>query len=133
MLLLLMASLPLRAQNPANTIVANLPNPTIIVNNRDEAAKQIGNIVTIKGKYAAFTLPNIKGMKRCAKIILADNSQILLETGKKAKRKKSEYKKMMGKEVSINGKMGEKIPLNLKGAPRLIGGFVLREVNIQMP
>lgn len=118
------------------TSVDHVVRPSVAVldtvSNRDEAVRQVGKVAVVKGKYAAFTLPNIKGMNRCAKIILSDNSQVLLETGKKIKRKKSEYKKMMSKNVSVTGKMSEKIPLDFKGAPRIVGGLVVRNVKVSL-
>ncbi len=113
-----------------NTALTATPLATI--SNRDEASKQVGNVAIIKGKYAAFSLKNVKGMKRYAKIVLSDNSQIIVETGKKAKRKKAEYKKMLDKEVNVTGKIAEKVPLDIKGAPRLIGGFVVREAKVSV-
>ena len=131
---ILAATLSLAAIAQTTAAIATKTQPELpTVSNRDEASKQIGNTVAVKGKYAAFVLPNMKGMKRCAKIILSDNSQILLETGKKAQRKKSEYKKMMGKEVTLNGKLYEKVPLDFKNTPRLVGGLVLRDIKIKSP
>lgn len=121
---------PLWAAAQTNNATTPAATPLATISNRDEANKQVGNVVLIKGKYAAFSLKNVKAMKRCAKIVLSDNSQVILETGKKAKRKKGEYKKMLGKEVSVSGKILEKIPLDIKGAPRVVGSLVVRDAKI---
>lgn len=116
-------SMPLLAQN------ATVAPPSYI-ENKDEIKRQVGRTITVKGKYTPLDI-KVPGYARRAKLMLSDNSGIIIDTGNNSKRKKKETKKWKGKEVLISGKVVENARLSdNKALKPLVAALCLKDVKI---
>ncbi len=114
------------AQNSENKATVELP----LVTSKDEAKTKIGKKVTVKGRFEAFKIDKMPKIGNRAKIVLSDNSALLLETGKKGLRKKCKMKKYVGKDVELTGTLIENARILEAGAsPIVIVALALKDVS----
>lgn len=115
------------AQNNA-TATATADTPPM-VGSKDEAKTKIGKKVSVTGRFEAFKVEKLPVGNR-AKVVLSDNSALILETGKKGLQKKCAMKKYLGKEVELTGTLVENARLfEPNASPIAIVALSLKDIN----